>query len=224
MTLPSRLAPRSVAAAACLALSWGAVAGTESPASVARSDAVQPTPPPVAEVAWWREGVGLLGSLWDDARTRLRDDVPDWLHHERKGRASEQPERAAGAAYVVLQEDRPDGMDLVTLRYAMVRQGALQAYAGAGLNHAQYYVEEAATAPSMLTSQPACRRRTGGRARRRARLECTGELECRRPLVRPGRARQPVARNLWPGRRGRGNAGRQRRVSIPLKRALRRTE
>ncbi len=151
MTLPSRLAPRSVAAAACLALSWGAVAGTESPASVARSDAVQPTPPPVAEVAWWREGVGLLGSLWDDARTRLRDDVPDWLHHERKGRASEQPERAAGAAYVVLQEDRPDGMDLVTLRYAMVRQGALQAYAGAGLNHAQYYVEEAATAPSMLT-------------------------------------------------------------------------
>ena len=33
--------------------------------------------------------------------------------------------------YVVLQEDRPDGMDLVTLRYGLVRQGALQAYAGA---------------------------------------------------------------------------------------------
>lgn len=151
MTLPSRLAPRSVAAAACLALSWGAVAGTESPASVARSDAVQPTPPPVAEVAWWREGVGLLGSLWDDTRTRLRDDLPEWLHHERRGRARQQPERDAGAAYVVLQDDRPDGMDLVTLRYALVRQGALQAYAGAGLNHAQFYVEDAATGSSMLT-------------------------------------------------------------------------
>ena len=151
MTLLYRFVPRSVAAAACLALSWCAVAGAESPDSVARSDAVQPAPPPVAEVAWWREGVGLLGSLWDDARTRLRDDVPDWLHHERKGRAWQQPERDAGAAYVVLQEDRPDGMDLVTLRYALVRQGALQAYAGAGLNHAQFYVDEAAAGPSMLT-------------------------------------------------------------------------
>jgi hypothetical protein len=151
MTLPYRFVPRSVAAAACLALSWSAVAGAESPASVARSDAVQPAPPPVAEVARWREGVGLLGSLWDDARSHLRDDVPDWLQHQRKGRASVQPERAAGAAYVVLQEDRPDGMDLLTLRYALVREGALQAYAGAGLNHAQFYVEELATGPSMLT-------------------------------------------------------------------------
>jgi OmpW family len=151
MTLPYRLVPRSVAAAACLALGWSVVAGADPPASAARSDALQPTPPPVAEVAWWREGVGLLGSLWDDARTHLRDDVPDWLHHQRKGRASEQPERDPGAAYVVLQEDRPDGMDLVTLRYALVRQGALQAYAGAGLNHAQFYIEEAAAGPSMLT-------------------------------------------------------------------------
>jgi hypothetical protein len=151
MTLLYRLNPRSVAAAACLALCWSALAGAESPVSVARSDAVQPASPPVAEVAWWREGVGLLGSLWDDARTHLRDDVPDWLHHQRKGRASEQPERAACAAYVVLQEDRPDGLDLVTLRYALVREGALQAYAGAGLNHAQFYVEEAAAGPSMLT-------------------------------------------------------------------------
>jgi len=151
MILPHRLAPRSVAAAACLALGWSAVVCAEQQASVARSDAAQPTMPPVADVAWWREGVGLLGSLWDDARTRLRDDVPDWLHHERKGRAPEQPERAAGAAYVVLQEDRPDGMDLVTLRYALVRQRALQAYAGAGLNYAQFYVEDVATGPSMLT-------------------------------------------------------------------------
>ena len=123
----------------------------EPPASVARSDGAQPAPPPVAEVAWWREGVGLLGSLWDDTRTRLRDDLPEWLHHERKGRARQQAERDAGAAYVVLQDDRADGMDLLTLRYALVRQGALQAYAGAGLNHAQFYVEDAATGSSMLT-------------------------------------------------------------------------
>jgi hypothetical protein len=151
MTRSHRLDPRLVATAAYLALGWVAVACAESQTSVARSDVVQAAASPVAEVAWWREGVGLLGSLWDDARTRLRDDVPDWLHHERKGRAWQQPERDAGAAYVVLQEDRPDGMDLVTLRYALLRQGALQAYAGAGLNHAQFYVDEAAAGPSMLT-------------------------------------------------------------------------
>ena len=112
MTRSHRLDPRLVATAAYLALGWVAVACAESQTSVARSDVVQAAASPVAEVAWWREGVGLLGSLWDDARTRLRDDVPDWLHHERKGRAWQQPERDAGAAYVVLQEDRPDGMDL----------------------------------------------------------------------------------------------------------------
>lgn len=123
----------------------------ESQTSVARSGVAQPTLPPVAEVAWWREGVGLLGSLWDDARMRLHDDAPDWLHHQREGHASQLPGRDAGAAYLVLQEDRPDGMDLVTLRYALVQQGALQAYAGAGLNRSQFYVDEATAGPSMLT-------------------------------------------------------------------------
>jgi opacity protein-like surface antigen len=151
MTRSHLLDPRSVATAAFLALGWGAVTCAEPQTSVARSDVVQRALPPAAEVAWWREGVGLLGSLWDDTRTRLRDDVPDWLHHERRGRATEQPERAAGAAYLALQEDRPDGMDLVTLRYALVRQGALQAYAGAGFNRAQFYVDEGTAGPSMLT-------------------------------------------------------------------------
>jgi opacity protein-like surface antigen len=151
MTVPDRLVPRLATTAALLALGWSAVVCAEAQTGVARFDAVQPTPPPVAELTWWREGVGLLGSLWDDARTRLGEDAPDWFHHQREGRASRQPERDAGAAYLVLQEDRPDGMDLVTLRYALVQQGALQAYAGAGLNRSQFYVDEAAAGPSTLT-------------------------------------------------------------------------
>jgi opacity protein-like surface antigen len=150
MNVLRRLVPRSAANAALLALGWSAVAGAEPQTSVARSDAAQPTRPPVAEVAWWREGVGLLGSLWNDARAHLRDDTPDWLHHQSEGRASQQLERDAGAAYLVLQEDRPDGIDLVTLRYALVQQGTLMAYAGAGLNHSQFYVDDEAAGPSML--------------------------------------------------------------------------
>jgi opacity protein-like surface antigen len=151
MTVSHRLVPRSAITAALLALGWSAVVGAEPQASFARADVAQPTPPPVAEVTRWREGVGLLVSLWDDARAHLRDDTPDWLHHQSEGRASQQPERDAGAAYLVLQEDRPDGMDLVTLRFALVQQGALQAYAGAGLNRSQFYVDEPAAGPSMLT-------------------------------------------------------------------------
>jgi len=151
MTCPHRLVRRSATAAALLALGCSAVVSAEPQAGVARSDVAQPTATPVAEEAWWREGVGLLGSLWDDARTRLRDDVPDWLHHQRAGHASTLSERDAGAAYVVLQDDRPDGTDLVTLRYALLQQGALKAYAGAGLNHSRFYVDEAAAGPPMLT-------------------------------------------------------------------------
>ena len=50
----------------------------------------------------------------------------------------------------MLQEDRADGTDLVTVRYPR-RQGPLRTYAGAGLNHAQYYVDEDAAGPSLLT-------------------------------------------------------------------------
>ena len=150
MNVSPRLVRRSACTAALLALAWGTVVSAEPQASLAQADELQAAAI-ASEVAWWREGVGRLGALWDDARMRLRDDVPDWLHHHRKGRASQQPEPEAGAAYLVLQEDRADGKDLVTLRYALVRQGALQAYAGAGLNRSQYYVDEATAGPSMLT-------------------------------------------------------------------------
>ena len=143
---------RSAATAVLLALGWLTVACAEPQTGVTQSEGPAPTVVPAANSAWWRDGVGLLGSLWDDARMRLRDDVPDWLHlQSRQDRASTLPARDAGAAYVVLQEDRADGMDMVTLRYGLGRQGPLRAYAGAGLNHAQYYVDEDAAGPSLLT-------------------------------------------------------------------------
>jgi opacity protein-like surface antigen len=152
MSLPPLLVLRSAAPAVLLALGWVTAAAAELESNVTRADTQPRASVPAAEPAWWREGVGLLGSLWDDARLRLRDDVPDWLHHQsRQDRAATANSREAGAAYVVLQEDRADGTDLVTLRYALVQQGALRAYAGAGLNRAQYYVDEDTAGPSLLT-------------------------------------------------------------------------
>jgi len=99
---------------------------------------------------WWREGVTVFATLWDDARARLTDDVPDWLHRlSRRQPAAALP--VVDAAYVVLQDDRADGMDLVTLRYRLAEQGPLRAYAGAGINHARYFVDGIEAAPSLLT-------------------------------------------------------------------------
>ncbi len=152
MNFTQLLVVRSAATGVLLALGWGTVVCAEPQSSVTRTDVVPAVAVPAANSAWWRDGVGLLGSLWDDARLRLRDDVPDWLHRQsRQDRASTPPARDAGAAYVVLQEDRTDGTDMVTLRYGLGRQGPLRAYAGAGLNHAQYYVDEDAAGPSLLT-------------------------------------------------------------------------
>lgn len=102
--------------------------------------------------AWWRDGFEVFASLWDDARARLKDDVPDWLQHlSTRTPATALPD--ASAAYVVVQDDRADGVDLVTLRYRLAGQGPLRAYAGAGLNHARYFVDDPAAGPSLLTRQ-----------------------------------------------------------------------
>jgi OmpW family len=94
--------------------------------------------------------VSVFANLWDDARIRLADDAPDWLHRlSRRQPAATLP--VVDAAYVVLQDDRPDGLELVTLRYRLAEQGRLRAYAGAGLNRTQYFVDGDAAGPSLLT-------------------------------------------------------------------------
>lgn len=119
-----------------------------SSASDARSPAATVHRP--VDSAWWRDGVTVFAALWDDARARLTDDAPDWLHRlSRRQPAAALP--VVDAAYVVLQDDRADGMDLVTLRYRLAEQGPLRAYAGAGINHARYSVDGIEADPSLLT-------------------------------------------------------------------------
>ncbi len=103
-----------------------------------------------ADPTWLRDGVARFGLMWDDARSRLSDGTPDWLHRLSR-RAPNASLPAARAAYVVVRDDRADGMGQVTVRYPLVDQGGLRAYAGAGLNHTQYFVDGADAGPSLLS-------------------------------------------------------------------------
>ena len=55
------------------------------------------------------------------------------------------------AAQLVMQQDRRDGADLLTLRYPLAARGALRTYAGAGLNRAAYFADDAGAPSRMLT-------------------------------------------------------------------------
>ena len=130
-----------------LAAAWaGACGAQESPGP----DAAASTS--TSDTAWWREGIARLGNLWTDARLRLHDDQPDWLHlRSRETPRETLPIADAGGTYLVVQEDRADGTDLLTVRYALEEAGGMRAYAGAGLNRAQYFIDDAGGGPAPLT-------------------------------------------------------------------------
>lgn len=61
---------------------------------------------------------------------------------------------AAGevAAQLVMQQDRRDGADLLTVRYPLLSRDPLRTDAGAGLNRAVYFSDDA-RAPVMLNAE-----------------------------------------------------------------------
>ena len=82
----------------------------------------------------------------------MRGVSPDWLRWS----AAFEPLRSDvvsddGGARLVVQEDRPDGTDLVTVRFVRGKPGSLQPYAGAGVNRAQYFGAAVDRSPAWLS-------------------------------------------------------------------------
>jgi hypothetical protein len=102
------------------------------------------SPAPAAPRAWWwRDGAARLQKLLRDPKRRSRADDPDWLRYRTGSDLVDARMSAAdGDVCLVLQQDRPDGTDLLTARYTLHDGGALRAYAGAGLNRAQYFHDD----------------------------------------------------------------------------------
>jgi hypothetical protein len=70
-----------------------------------------------------------------------RRDEPDWLVKLSQDEPDPRPQPGNDATQLVVQQDRRDGADLLTLRHSLADLGALRAYAGAGLNQSIYYDE-----------------------------------------------------------------------------------
>jgi hypothetical protein len=98
-----------------------------------------------------QDGTMRLESLLQQRFHTLPRNRPDWLREQSRldfdGEVS-----ADGALQVVVQQDRRDGTDLLTLRYPVVERGGFRTYAGAGLNRAEYFAGSAgADAPAVIS-------------------------------------------------------------------------
>jgi hypothetical protein len=71
--------------------------------------------------------------------TAVRRKRPDWIVEQSHDTVDPQTRPGEDSAQLVLQQDRRDGADLLTLRYPLAERGALRTYAGAGLNQAVYF-------------------------------------------------------------------------------------
>lgn len=91
--------------------------------------------------------------LWRNVGKRVRSARPDWLQHFTGHESTDATlPVGAGPMHIVLQEDRPDGTELLTARYTLHDAGDMRAYAGAGLNYAQYFHDDADDpGPTLLT-------------------------------------------------------------------------
>jgi len=102
--------------------------------------------------AAWKDTTSRLEAALRQVRHKARGGKPDWLRH----RSGTEPlafdtSRVGSLMRLVVQDDRPDGADLLTVRYMLDDRGALQTFAGAGLNRAEYFVDGPDPAPALMT-------------------------------------------------------------------------
>ena len=101
----------------------------------------------------WQQGAVRLHELGDFLARQLKmtdRDEPEWILEVSQETLDPGSQPGADAAQLVVQQDRRDGTDLLTLRYPLAQRGGIRAYAGAGLNQAVYF-DEAIDGPALIT-------------------------------------------------------------------------
>lgn len=99
-----------------------------------------------------KEKTSRLEAALRGVRQKVRGHSPDWLRR-RSGIDPLAPDTGLSSTdmRLVVQDDRPDGTDLLTVRYMLDDRGALHTYAGAGLNRTEYFVDGPGPAPALMT-------------------------------------------------------------------------
>jgi hypothetical protein len=101
----------------------------------------------------WQQGQVQLHELREFLGRQLtmaRRDEPAWILEVSQERIDPGAQSGTDAAQLVVQQDRRDGTDLLTLRYPLAQRGPLRTYAGAGINQAVYFAD-ASDGPILLT-------------------------------------------------------------------------
>lgn len=98
----------------------------------------------------WQAGQSRLHELLARTLTVVRRDRPQWLVEQSQAAIDPDAPVADTVAQLVVQQDRRDGAEMLTVRYPLAARGALRTYAGAGLNRAVYFGDDDGV-PMMLT-------------------------------------------------------------------------
>jgi hypothetical protein len=137
--------------------------------AVAAGDDGQPRPHGFSEFvsgarALLQDGTSRLEALLQGRFQALSSDTPDWFREQKGDGFDVEARSAVDSLQLVVQQDRRDGTDLLTLRYPIVSLGDLHTYAGAGINQAEYYFSDRADAGPDLISRQNRHRSMGGAA------------------------------------------------------------
>lgn len=115
-------------------LATGCALGTAAHADAPRDWSVSPVTTPAEPAS---------RVPWILRPSKSRRGEPEWLRRLEDDRPT--PTTADdGDVCLTLQDDRPDGYELLTARYTLHDTGVLRTYAGAGLNRAKYFQDDPA--------------------------------------------------------------------------------
>ena len=104
---------------------------------------------------------GVLREVLQAGQSRLQDLLggplsftrrsrPEWLVERSHEKFDPAPQPSDDELQLVVQRDRRDGADMLTVRHSLVTMGALRTYAGAGINRTKYFVDQGDTQELLL--------------------------------------------------------------------------
>ena len=95
-------------------------------------------------------GQSRLQELLGGTLSFTRRSRPEWLVERSHEEFDPESQASDDSLQLVVQRDRRDGADLLTVRHSLVTMGALRAYAGAGINRTKYFVDQGDTQELLL--------------------------------------------------------------------------